>query len=602
MSRLKVGIVGGGIAGLYAALLLQREGHCVRILEGTNHVGGRVHTHYFTSEKDQYYEAGAMRIPKSDFHKIVYQLVDYISSASHLPLHMKVNLIKYVLTSPGNDLYINGIRPGVEAYSVMPSSVNWTVPSKYSNKTAEELMREAIGPLVEDLQKDFQKGFDKMVKEFDNYTFRYYCSLVMNWPDEVIDFVETVTSQTNQFTLSVPELVMQNMDFDEKEWMTVDGGMSRLPQAMAYLVGYNNITFGARVTAIEAMDSGEVRITASGYNGSISANFDRVILAVPPAALRMIGDRPRWNVEKEVAIRSMHFEALYKMGMRFKTRFWERMKPNASKGGQSTTDLPIRWVVFPSNGIGEDGPGVLLVYAWMTDAANWLPLTPLERRSLAIHCIAEMYQGQWDDDKQINVYDLLIETSDAVWSASTATGDAMFLPGQFSLRFDVARKREGNIYFAGEHLSYHHTWISGAANSALFVVKDMLDNQSLVPLTKSDNCSPKSAARMVVSTPGINGVAPPLISASNDPDPAKVRFSFKSHNPMFLKDRWGSFQGWHPNPRNGEPRMPGYNNNSPEMEYKFPTHLGMSDESMLGAKIASLKAPNANGDVMKLRG
>ncbi|OCL05350.1 hypothetical protein AOQ84DRAFT_366717 [Glonium stellatum] len=242
------------------------------------------------------------------------------------------------------------------------------------------------------------------------------------------------------------------MDFDEKEWMTIDQGMSRLPQAMAYLVGYNNITFGARVTAIEVTSSNKIGITALSYNGSVNPLFDRIILAIPLAALGMIADCPRWSVNKEVAIRSMHFEALYKMGMRFKTRFWERVKPKASEGGQSTTDLPIRWIVFPSNGIGEDGPGVLLVYACSL-VVVYAPRTS----SLAIRCIATMYEDQWDGDKKIDVYDLLIETSDAVWSASTATGDATFLPGQFRARFDVARQREGDIYFAGEHISYHHT-------------------------------------------------------------------------------------------------------------------------------------------------
>jgi hypothetical protein len=305
-----------------------------------------------------------MRIPKSDFHTIVYQLIDYISSEPRLPPNKKVNLIKYILSCPGNDVYINGIRPGVQASSATPYSVGWKVPASYSRKTAGELMMDAIGPFIQQLRDNFQTGFDQLVKDYDNFTFRFYCLSVMGWPDEVIDFVETVTSQTNQFTLSVPELVMQNMDFDEKEWMTIDGGMNRLPQAMAYLVGYSNITFGARVTSIEVTNNDQVRITASGYNGSVNPTFDRIILAIPPAALKMIADRPRWSVDKEVAIRSMHFEALYKMGMRFKTRFWERVTPKASKGGQSTSDLPIRWIVFPSNGIGKDGPGVLLVYAW----------------------------------------------------------------------------------------------------------------------------------------------------------------------------------------------------------------------------------------------
>lgn len=57
----------------------------------------------------------------------------------------------------------------------------------------------------------------------------------------------------------------------------------------------------------------------------------------------------------------------------------------------------------------------------------------------------------------------------------------MFLPGQFTAYFDVARRAEvvgtsevPNVYFAGEHLSRHHTWIAGALESALYSVEQML--------------------------------------------------------------------------------------------------------------------------------
>jgi hypothetical protein len=172
----------------------------------------------------------------------------------------------------------------------------------------------------------------------------------------------------------------------------------------------------------------------------------------------------------------MHFESLFKMGLRFKTRFWERVGSVSCRGGQSTTDLPIRWIVYPSNGIGDDGPGVLLVYSWMTDADAWSPLTTEERRDLALANLAEVYNGQIDtkDGSVINVYDLIMDTSDAVWSARNSTGDAKFLPGQFLARFEPARQPEGNIHFAGEHLSRHHTWIAGAVESALETICNII--------------------------------------------------------------------------------------------------------------------------------
>jgi monoamine oxidase len=474
---LAIGIVGAGVAGLYAALLLQRAGHSVRIFEGTDRVGGRIHTHYFNDEENQYFEAGAMRIPHSSFQTILFDLIDYLRH-SELPSDKQVDLIPYNMTSPGNFVYINRCRPkNLDSSSTTPRSINWPLPggmeSEFQDRTAGELMLEAVRPLLQKLESHFVDGFNEICREYDNYSFRFYLSSVLGWPTDIIDFLETVTSQTNQFSLSVTEIVMEHIDFSTQEWSTIAHGMSRLPLAMAHLIGHENISLCARVTGMRNEEDGRVTISV---NGATENTFDKVIMAIPPPALKMIVDRPSWSGHKELAIRSMHFESLYKMGLRFRTRFWERVGSIPCSGGQSTTDLPIRWIVYPSNGIGDDGPGVLLVYSWMTDADAWLPLTPDERQDLALANLAEIYNGQIDskDGSVINVYDLIMATSDAVWSARSSTGDAMFLPGQFLSRFEAARQPEGNIYFAGEHLSRHHTWIAGALESAWETVSNII--------------------------------------------------------------------------------------------------------------------------------
>ena len=369
----------------------------------------------------------------------------------------------------------------MDASSITPRLLNWPLPTDlkeaFQDRSAGELMLEAVSPLLQRLEGDFIGGFNEICQTFDNYSFRFYLNFKLGWPNDVIDFVETVTSQTNQFSLSVTEIVMEYIDFSTKKWSTIARGMSRLPLAMAHLVGYKNITLNARVAGIRNECDGRVTVSvANGRGGVDEATFDRLIMAIPPPALRMIADRPAWSEKKELAIRSIHFESLFKMGLHFKTRFWERVGEIPCRGGQSTTDLPIRWIVYPSNGIGDDGPGVLLVYSWMTDADAWLPLTSEERRNLALANLAEIYNGLVDmkDGSEINVYDLILATSDAVWSARNSTGDAMFLPGQFLSRFEAARQPEGNVFFAGEHLSHHHTWIAGALESAWETVADIV--------------------------------------------------------------------------------------------------------------------------------
>ncbi|THH09404.1 hypothetical protein EW146_g8691 [Bondarzewia mesenterica] len=478
-----VGIVGGGAAGLYAAMLLRRLGYSVHIFEASNRIGGRIYTHHFSSEKNQYFEAGAMRLPQTGFQQIVFDLLDYLDKTPDLPDDNRPQKAPYYLNSLGNFLRVNGVwvQAAQDVGRITPESIGWPSLEENKNRQAGDLLKEALKPLVEARAK----GFDELLK-FDDLSFRLYLKQLKStdtvWDDDLIDFVETVCSQTNQFALSCVELFMQNEDFGQHEWWTIDGGMDRLPRAMAHLVGLSNITFWC---------SGYRHRTDAGWRSEThrprvqrrrSRDFREVILAIPPAALKMIADRPTWSPRKEMAIRSMHFESLYKMGLRFKTRFWEKEpmplnRPKIlrywgsgpvqlmTKGGQSTTDLPIRWIVYPSNGIGDQGPGVLLLYAWMTDAQTWLPLSPYERRSLALSCLSELYGDQVNDE--------LMETFDVCWSTRSATGDAMFLPGQFKARFDPARAPEGDVYFAGEHLSEHHTWIAGALLSAKDTVEQI---------------------------------------------------------------------------------------------------------------------------------
>ena len=580
------------MAGLYAGLLLQNHGHRVRIFEGTDRVGGRVYTHYFTQEKDQFFEAGAMHLPHSKFQQYTFDLIDWLRWF-RLPEDRKVELKKYILTAPGNHLCVNGVRG--DRYRVAsittPASINWDVPDKFKNETAHDLLQSAIGGFVERLEKDFDKEFNDLVDKYDNFSFRFYLVSVHNWPTSVIDFVEAVTSQSNQFALSVPEMMMQSMDFNTENWFTIEHGMSRLPSTMSYLFGYQNITYGARVTGVHYAKNGGVDIIATGFNGTITVNFDKVILAIPPAALKMIADRPRWSVPKELAIRSMHSEALYKMGLRFKTRFWERVTAESTQGGQSTTNLPIRWVVYPSKAIENDGPGVLLVYACMTDATTWLPLTPTERRSLALFCLADMYNDKVDPlfDKKIDVYDLLIGTADAVWSTKSATGDAMFLPGQFAARFEPARQPEGEpdktIFFAGEHLSRHHTWITGALESGHKAVCQMIGE---VPPLKGPILPanvkgyPEHLQHIDPTKKGpltedeVKHGVPILLGSRGDQSATpRVEYEFTPNEPLFR-----SGNGWSVNKGSSIP--------------KFPLHLGGDVRHSIGVELTSLSGPRAH--------
>ena len=70
--RRHVVIVGAGIAGLTAGMLLKEAGHRVTILEARNRLGGRIYTYRGFAGK-MYGEFGAMRFPRQ--HRLGQHLI-----------------------------------------------------------------------------------------------------------------------------------------------------------------------------------------------------------------------------------------------------------------------------------------------------------------------------------------------------------------------------------------------------------------------------------------------------------------------------------------------------------------------------------------------
>ncbi|KAK8874883.1 flavin-containing amine oxidase [Apiospora arundinis] len=462
-----VGIIGAGISGLYTALLLRREGHTVAIFEAADRVGGRIYTHRFTPQAksdDIYFEAGAMRIPRSSLHSKVFDFIRYLNT--HGSSENRIELIPYVLDHDNNRSFFRGEKGLLQ-------DPRWAakagLPAVYRNKTPQQLLGSVVIPWLTLLRQNFDDGFEKLL-QFDEYSFRTYLRSVVGWPHEVIEFVELFCSQTNQYDLSFTEIIMQNLDFDTKNWATVRDGMSRMTQCAASLVGFKSIRLNSQVDRIAYLDDGRVELSAQGLHQRHTEAFDAVVIATPPAAIHSIVDRPVWSFMKEQAIRGAHYEPLYKIGLHFRTRFWERTDKSPCFGGQSTTDLRFRWIVYPSNDMGSNGSGVLLLYSWMSDAAKWSGLSQAERIKICLHDLSKYYA----DDPEIDIYEQYIESFDIMWTAKSCGGDAMFLPGQFSRFFEVAKKREGQIFFVGEHLSKHHTWIAGAIDSACTATAELL--------------------------------------------------------------------------------------------------------------------------------
>lgn len=107
--------------------------------------------------------------------------------------------------------------------------------------------------------------------------------------------------------------------------------------------------------------------------GRTKKKFSNVISTMSFACLRMVNlDHLYLSYPQKNAIRSLNYTPSIKIGMQFKTAWWEK-KCNIV-GGQSSTDRPIRDMVYPSYGPDASHPGsqksncMIVSYSGMQDS------------------------------------------------------------------------------------------------------------------------------------------------------------------------------------------------------------------------------------------
>nr|CAG8512895.1 6075_t:CDS:2 [Entrophospora candida] len=483
----KICIIGAGMSGLFSALLLQKAGiQDITILECQDRVGGRVHTQYFSEKKEEklYGELGAMRLPVT-------------------PEHQMVGL--YFYNDSRNDGQIGNIAWANDSQNFNKLGFASTVNPDYKT-----LLAKAMDKFIIALEKDFKAGLNSLL-EFDQHSVYSYLKEVY-FPsldpklnqgynvDETIGAMEMTESATGLFRLSFVEAVMDAYTFstDSQKWKTIDNGMQRFPNAfpLAYAKeksGNVDVKYKCKVYKLENIDiDGILKLHVHWEeNGSDKAgDFDRVIITCPLGVIRHWElpelkslEDPKTSDDfyyKRRAIRELNYDNSAKIFLKFNSRFWENQTDSPIVGGSSTTDLPIRTVIYPSYYVGmpTDKPAILLgSYTWANDAAKFAPYSQQENARLCIKDLTILHGDQvekeWDSDPKYN--------SSIYWpnDQTTVGAFALFGPEQYSDLIYPMIKPMYNIHWAGEYTDIHHAWIVGALNSAVRVVNEILIDSAM---------------------------------------------------------------------------------------------------------------------------
>jgi monoamine oxidase len=461
-------ILGAGLAGMTAAIELERAGYRVSVLEYNARAGGRNWTirggDVFSElggatqrcefDPGLYLNPGPWRIPHHH-----YAILDYCRRFG-------------VALEPFIQLNHNAYFHSADAFGGKPQRIR-EIKADFDGGVAELLAKAAKkGALDESVSKEDQEILLEALRSLGalDHDFRYrageasaahrgYAKLpggglgAAPVPGEPIALNDILTSRLwrglQSFLL---------YDFQTTMFQPV-GGMGRIGEAFARQIP-NRIRYGAKVVAIRQDDSGVTVAFEDLAAGGVvrEAKADWCVCAIPLSILSQIPMTV--SAPMKAAIGAVPYASAVKFGLQFSRRFWE--EDEHIFGGISYTDLPIRQISYPSADLNRGGKGVLLG-GYTFDGPNSYEFTamePAERVKRAVAFGAEIHPQY------------LKEFENGVAVAWSRVPFALGCAGDWShearkAHYDDLCQIDGRIVLAGEHASCIPAWQEGAILSAL---------------------------------------------------------------------------------------------------------------------------------------
>ncbi len=505
---IKVGIIGGGVAGLASAFELRKAGFDITIFETEEkRIGGRIYTHYFDEDKRLYGELGAMRIP-----------VDHESTWYYIN-KFKLKTRPFIQDNKNAFIYIRNkrARNDPEGKSVMENIYpEFNLTPRERNTPWQKLISDALASNLYKINPNIRKELLQVKKEY-SLTIQYLGDFrirkvleKMGLSEGAIELISGLAPFLGCFYYnSYSENLIEEYTVDYAYRYEIVGGtlnlplsfynslMSKSPKEYSDIqendLGTVNWKNGKTVLGIYKKNPNQVILEFKDEKSSeiLSETFDFVICAIPFSSLRNVEIYPMFSTGKMQAIKEVFYTSSQKTIFLCNERFWEKGdEKERIIGGGSNTDLPIETIWYPSNNSNNgyeqkvstgrkynlrNESGVLLAsYNLTQDAIRVGNLSEkarfeeIKRQVEAVHGLPRGYLDSVVED---------FKTVDWNREKGFYGGFCYFMPDQQRLfSYAMAEPEYDNkVYFAGEHISLIHGWIEGSLSTGMQAANDIAE-------------------------------------------------------------------------------------------------------------------------------
>jgi monoamine oxidase len=464
----RIAIVGGGIAGLTAAMTLQDKGVASTVYEASSRVGGRMH-----SDRSGYWAGGQV----SEFcgelidtgHKTILQLAQ----------RFKLQTVDLLAAEPNGSeetfWFLGGYYPRSEAdadFKAVHQAIQKDVsaasyPTLYNNFTPEGQALDQMS-VYDWIESRIPGGHGSRLGRLLDAAYNE----------------EYGAETTDQSSLNLLYLLGFNANpgsFEiygaSDERYHIVGGNEQLPEAIAATLP--DVRLGWRMTAIATNRDGTVTLTFDTPTGTTKQTADHVILAMHFAVLRTLDyAKAGFDTLKETAITQLGAGKNAKLQLQFTSRYWNTQGPWGLSSGSVFTDLGIQstWDVTR----GQPGAtGIIVDYTGGDVAGAFKPSTPYSNaaQNPQVTHYAAAFLGKLEQ-----VFPGISQR----WSGK-ATLSAPFLDpnlncaysyykvGQYVGFSGYEKAPQGNVHFAGEHCSQDFQgYMEGGASEGIRAAQEVL--------------------------------------------------------------------------------------------------------------------------------